>query len=82
MYGTTMPTATVSSKSQIVLPAEVRRRLGIRPGDRLTVEVADGQILLRKAPPSDLEALAAFRGPVWRDLDEEISRDRDEWDPR
>ena len=30
-----MSTATLSSKSQVVLPAEVRRRLGLRPGDRL-----------------------------------------------
>jgi AbrB family looped-hinge helix DNA binding protein len=75
-----MPKATVSSKSQIVLPAEVRRRLGIRPGDRLTIEVEDEHIVLRKAPGSDLEALAAFRGSVWRDQAAEVARARDEWD--
>jgi AbrB family looped-hinge helix DNA binding protein len=75
-----MPKATVSSKSQIVLPAEIRRRLGIRPGDRLTIEVEDEHIVLRKAPGSDLEALATFRGSVWRDQAVEVGRARDEWD--
>ncbi|WP_457636630.1 AbrB/MazE/SpoVT family DNA-binding domain-containing protein [Oceanithermus sp.] len=47
-----MPTTTVSSRYQITLPAEVRKALGIKPGDRLEVTVAGGQILLRlKRPP-------------------------------
>ncbi|MCB1871759.1 MAG: AbrB/MazE/SpoVT family DNA-binding domain-containing protein, partial [Gammaproteobacteria bacterium] len=28
-----MATATLSSKSQLVLPAEIRKKLGIQPGD-------------------------------------------------
>jgi len=75
-----MPIATVNSKYQITLPAEVRRSLGIRPGDRLRVAVSNEQILLRKAPPFNLEDLAMFRGPLWRDFDNEISNDRDDWD--
>jgi len=75
-----MPTATVSSKSQIVLPAEVRRSLGIRPGDRLTIEVEGEQIVLRKASASDLEELAQFRGALWHEYAGEISKARDEWD--
>jgi len=47
-----MPTTTVSSRYQITLPAEVRRALGIKPGDRLEVAVEGGQILLKlKRPP-------------------------------
>ncbi|HHI76641.1 MAG TPA: AbrB/MazE/SpoVT family DNA-binding domain-containing protein, partial [Gammaproteobacteria bacterium] len=34
-----MPTATLSSRSQLVLPAEIRRKLGIRPGDRVVIEL-------------------------------------------
>ena len=31
--------ATVTSKGQLTLPVEVRRRLGIDPGDRVTIVV-------------------------------------------
>ena len=31
-----MPTATLTSKSQITVPAQVRQVLGLRPGRRLT----------------------------------------------
>lgn len=30
-----MPTVTVSDKGQVVIPADIRRRLGITPGCRL-----------------------------------------------
>lgn len=30
-----MPTVTVSEKGQVVIPADIRRRLGIQPGARL-----------------------------------------------
>jgi AbrB family looped-hinge helix DNA binding protein len=42
-------TTTVSSKGQIVLPAELRQRDGIRPGQEFDVErVEPGTYLLRK----------------------------------
>ncbi len=46
-----MASVTVSTKGQVVLPAVIRRRMKIRPGARLTLEVsADGQaVILRSA---------------------------------
>ncbi len=35
--------ATVTSKGQLTLPVEVRRRMGIDPGDRVTIVVDDDQ---------------------------------------
>ena len=52
-----MPTTTVSSRYQITLPAEVRKALGIKPGDRLEVEVESGRIVLRLARPPLRELL-------------------------
>ena len=75
-----MPTATLSSKSQLVLPAEIRRKLGIHPGDQLTVELEGDHAVIRKAPRSDVEALAAYRSNVWRDYADEVQTGRDEWD--
>jgi antitoxin PrlF len=42
-----MATATLTSKGQITIPAEVRRGLGVDVGDRVEfVELAPGQYLL------------------------------------
>ena len=42
-------TTTVSSKGQIVLPAELRQQDGIRPGQEFDVERVDqGQYLLKR----------------------------------
>ena len=45
-----MTTATVSSKSQITLPAAACREAGIKPHDRVLVEVREGVIVIRSAP--------------------------------
>jgi len=36
----------ISTKGQVVLPSAVRRRLGLRAGDALAVDVEDGRIVL------------------------------------
>ena len=75
-----MPTAILSSKSQFVLPAEIRRKLGIHPGDRLVVELEGDHAVIRKAPRSDVEALADYRSEIWRGYADELEQARDEWD--
>lgn len=75
-----MPTATLSSKSQLVLPASVRRKLGIRPGDRLVVDVEGDRVVIHKAATSDLEQLARFRSDLWKGFDAELDGARDDWD--
>lgn len=37
---------SVSTKGQVVLPAPLRRRLGIRAGDRLDANIETGRIVL------------------------------------
>lgn len=58
-----MPELTVSSKGQIVLPAELRRRLGMLAGARLDVtEEPDGLKLrvIRAVARTDVSALAGM----------------------
>ncbi len=38
----------VSSKGQIVIPREVRKKLGVKGGEKLLLLTCDGDILLRK----------------------------------
>ena len=75
-----MPVATLSSKSQIVLPAEIRKRLGIQAGDRLLIEVEEDRIVIRKAPFSFTAALEACSDELWRGYAEGLKKERARWD--
>ncbi len=55
-----MTVATVSSKSQITLPAAACRTIGIKPHDRVLIEVKEGGIVVRPAP--DIMSLEGFLG--------------------
>ena len=43
------PSSTISSKGQITVPIEIRRRLGVKPGDKLDFALEDGRTVLRPA---------------------------------
>jgi antitoxin PrlF len=48
-------TARLSAKSQVVIPKEVRERLGIGPGDLLAFEVRGDEIVVRPVPRGQTE---------------------------
>jgi AbrB family looped-hinge helix DNA binding protein len=45
----------VSAKGQIVIPREVRKKTGIKGGEKLLVLTCDGDILLRKTKSGSIE---------------------------
>jgi AbrB family looped-hinge helix DNA binding protein len=49
-------TTTLSSKSQVTLPASVCRNLGLQPGDKLAVTLEGEHITLTPKPRSYTEA--------------------------
>lgn len=57
-----MSVATVSSKGQITLPAEARRAVGMRAGDRVMVRVLDGAIVIE--PVLEFLGLKGTLGPA------------------
>jgi len=66
-----MISVKVSTKHQVAVPSEARRRLGIEAGDRLSVEIIDDAIVLRRRPaqPSArLQELGAVGG-IWKGVD-------------
>ena len=75
-----MTVATLSSKSQIVLPAEIRKRLGIQAGDRLLIEAEADRIVIRKAPHSFTTALERCSDELWRGYAEDLKKERAHWD--
>ena len=78
-----MTTARVSSKGQVVIPAKIRRRLGIEEGTTLIVDERDGAIILRPATREYFDSLAGILagGPsLAKELLEERARDRENED--
>lgn len=61
-----MASAAVTSKGQITIPVEVRRKLGLKPGDRVRfVEGEGGEIVLKAKNRSilDLYGAGKWEGP-------------------
>jgi AbrB family looped-hinge helix DNA binding protein len=79
-----MPTVKVSRKNQIAVPASVRRRLGIGPGDLLDVDVEGSRVVLRARRPTALADLLAIAPELWRGMEAEryVDELRDEWTAR
>jgi antitoxin PrlF len=57
--------AKISSKGQVTIPADVRKKLHLETGDTLAWETeADGRIWVRRLEPLDLDYLAAVSGTL------------------
>lgn len=77
-----MNTTTVSSKYQIVIPKEIRRKLNIKPGQKLRLnENKQGQVVIEPNSIAD-EYFGMFAGKeIWgKDPVATIRKMRDEWD--
>ena len=48
----------VSSKGQVVIPKEVRKKLGVKGGEKLLVLTRNGDILLRKTKEISIDDIA------------------------
>ena len=60
-----MSTAAVTSKGQITIPLEVRKKLGIKPGDRVRfIESEKGEFILKPKTGSimDMEGCVRWTG--------------------
>jgi len=51
----------IGSRGQLTLPADIRKRLGLRPGDTLLVRLEDGHIVLDPAIVLPIEQYTAER---------------------
>jgi AbrB family looped-hinge helix DNA binding protein len=74
----TMMEATLSANSQIVIPREARKALGLKPGDKVLVVVRNGQLLVLRKPKS---YHAAIRGLARRPYPKTyLQKERQSWD--
>jgi AbrB family looped-hinge helix DNA binding protein len=79
-----MLSVKVSTKHQVVVPSEARRALGIKAGDRLSVEVTPDSIILRPRPDHASARLRGLGSEVWQGVDpvDFVRQLRSEWDER
>ena len=59
----------VSSKHQIAIPAEARRRLNIKSGDALIAEVIGNQLVIMQEPENWLEYTRGLGKEIWEGVD-------------
>ncbi|HEY1835977.1 MAG TPA: AbrB/MazE/SpoVT family DNA-binding domain-containing protein [Candidatus Saccharimonadales bacterium] len=77
-----MNTSTVSSKYQIVIPKELRKKFQIKPGQKIRLEQnKKGELVINTKSPID-EYYGMFAGSnIWgKDPVKTIRKMRDEWD--
>ena len=57
--------STISTKGQITVPQEIRKRLGLEPGDRVEFVIEDGRTVVRPArsEANPFEKLIGILGP-------------------
>jgi AbrB family looped-hinge helix DNA binding protein len=64
-----MLSVKVSSKYQVSVPSEARRRLGIEAGDRLAVEIVGDALVLRVRSAKPSERLRGLGRESWQGVD-------------
>lgn len=67
-----MNTVTVSPKYQVVIPREIREKLGLKPGQKIQVMIRDGRIEM--IPVRKASELRGFVRGIDTDIDREDDR--------
>lgn len=50
-----MNLSTLTQKGQATIPLEIRKKLDLRPGDKIIFEVKDGDVVVKKISAFDYE---------------------------
>ncbi len=64
----------LSSKGQVTIPVEIRKKLRLEPGDTVIYEIEDDRAVLRRAEPFDI----AYHAALTETLDEWASPEDEE----
>ncbi|HHW13928.1 MAG TPA: AbrB/MazE/SpoVT family DNA-binding domain-containing protein [Firmicutes bacterium] len=78
-----MPVARIGKRGSMVLPASVRREVGVQEGDEMLIEVSErGTLHMMKKPKDFTAALRNLHKDIWEGLDpvEYVKEERTSWD--
>jgi AbrB family looped-hinge helix DNA binding protein len=67
----------IGPQGRIVVPVQLRRELGVEPGDHLVAFVENGKLIVQTRAETERELLAMFQG-VEGSMSEELIRERRE----
>lgn len=76
----------VNVKYQVVIPKEARRKINLKPGQKMDVEVVGEKVLLSKAQSKKKlkwpEDYYKKLGGIWEgvDIDKYLEKERNSWD--
>jgi len=73
-----MKEVTLSSKSQIVIPRDVRKALRLKAGDKLLIEVLGDRVVLLQKPKSFAAALLGRATGLYPA--DYMKKERESWD--
>lgn len=69
-------TSKLTSKSQATIPGQIRKILGLRPGDSVAFEINENKkVIIRKATPIDFEFAKALEGTLseWSSKNDDVA---------
>ena len=77
-----MITVKISKRNQIAVPREVRRRLKLKSGDRVVIDIQGGMAVMLAVPTNYTESLAGLHKEIWQDIDTDayLQRERESWE--
>lgn len=72
----------LSTKGQVVIPQDIRRKLRLEPGEDLVVETRGEEIVLRRSPRSWAEWGYGLGRHIWEGVDVEayMRKERKSWE--
>lgn len=83
-----MTQAIISTKYQVVIPRAVRRKIRVKPGEKMNVDVSGHQIILTPAVSNDKlewpDGYIKKLGGLWKNIDVEkyIEEERNSWEEK
>lgn len=77
-----MQLVTVGPKYQIVIPKEIRKKVKVRPGDKVGLSVDKDIVKLEPHPKNWLERTRGMMTEAWKGIDttKYLEELRNEWD--
>jgi len=74
-------TVKVSSKFQILIPLEVRKKINLKSGDKLIIKANNDKIIIYPYPKNYTKYSLGLGKEIWKDIDatEYIKKERETW---